>query len=483
MSAMRSNGNGVVPGLPVLPQPSRYRPLLRDRRYWVIAIQITAISAAHTILETVVHLPAFGLLYFVPSAFFLLPVVYAALAFGLRGALITSVTATVITIPNWYLFHESWETLGCISQLVTVNIAAYFIGKQVNRVKSAQQKVEAVSITLRTSETKYRGLFESSPIAILVLDSSGAIRDANPAAGALFSRRAETLKGTIVADLLGEADAQKLLGAFRSGRQPDSLILEPPDGLVLHIEPTLTEADDGQGNSIIQVLFRDATEERHRQAGLRAYAGRVLRVQEEERQRIARELHDGTVQQLVLLYHQLGNLQSASDSIPSQLVDTLREASGITEEVIKELREFTRALRPPTLEDLGLVTTVRRLLSDLTERAGLKGQMTVIGNTRRLPADTELGMFRIAQEALRNVERHAKATHIEVAITFAEHEIRLEVQDDGIGFVLPPLPGDLTASGQLGLIGMQERAKLLNGTLEVRSSPGSGTGVTVSAPL
>ncbi|MEK7353846.1 MAG: PAS domain-containing sensor histidine kinase, partial [Chloroflexota bacterium] len=450
---------------------------------WVIVVPMLFISASHTILETVVHLPAFGLLYFVPSAFFLVPVVYAALSFGLRGALITSLTATVITIPNWFLFHESWETLGCMSQLFVVNVAAYFVGRQVNRVKSAQQQAEAISVTLRTSETKYRGLFESSPIAILVLDDIGTILDANPAASTLFSRRPETMKGIAVVDLVGMIDARKLLSDFRNSRQPDSLILEPPNGSRLYLEPTLTEADNGQGNSIIQVLFKDVTEERQRQAGLRAYAAHVLRAQEEERQRIARDLHDGAVQQLVLLYRQLGSLQDTSGSLPSSFAGILKEAGETTEEVIKELRDFTRTLRPPILEDLGLVTAVRRLLSDLTQRTVLKGQMKVVGEQRRLSSDTELGMFRIAQEALRNVERHAEATQLTVTMTFTQHEVSLDVQDNGTGFAVPPVPGDFTTSGQLGLISMQERSKLLNGKLEVQSSPGNGTRIIVSVPI
>lgn len=481
------NETDDLPAFPYLPgwfklvkqYLSRYRPLLRERRFWVIVIQLSVISVAHTIVEATVHLPV---LYFVPSAFFIIPAVYAALTFGLKGALITSLTATVISIPNWIFLHQGLEMVGCMSQLFMVNVTAYFVGQQVNRVKSAHQQTEAVGIALRESEVKYRGLFESSPMAILVLGGDGSILDANPAAGILFNRIPKTLKNMAVADLIG-IDAPKLLGSSRDGRQPDSLTIRSKDGLELYIEPTLTEADDGRGNFTIQVLFRDATEEWHRQAGLRAYAAHVLRVQEEERQHIARELHDGTVQQLLLVYRQLGSLQDLSDSLPSSLVDMLREARGTTEEVVNELRDFTKALRPPILDDLGLVASVRRLLADFVERTGIKGQLKMIGEERRLPSETELGVFRITQEALRNVERHAKATQLEVTITFAEHEVSLDAHDDGMGFAVPPTPGDFTTSGQLGLIGMQERAKLLNGKLEVRSSPGGGTRVIVSVPI
>ena len=100
-----------------------------------------------------------------------------------------------------------------------------------------------------------------------------------------------------------------------------------------------------------------------------------------------------------------------------------------------------------------------------------------------MPADTKLGMFRIVQEALWNVERHAGATRVAVTITFTEHKTRLDVVDNGVGFSMPSVSGGFTASGQMGLISMQERAELLGGKLEIQSSPGKGTRITVSVPV
>lgn len=235
--------------------------------------------------------------------------------------------------------------------------------------------------------------------------------------------------------------------------------------------------------TMTQELAKSRSELVLRNEELGVYAAHVLHAQEEERQRVARELHDGTVQTLVLLCRRLDSVGGGSESLPPSVISELREARRTTEEVIQELRDFTKALRPPTLDDLGIVTSIRRLLTDFKEQTRIGCQLKVVGNERRFSPDKELGIFRIAQEALRNVERHAKATHVSVTLAFSEHTASLDVVDNGQGFSLPPVPGNFTAIGQGGLIGMHERARLLNGTLEIQSNPGNGTRVTASIPI
>ncbi len=461
-----------------------YRPRFRDWHFWMVQGLVIIIAVGHSIAEAGGFLHDLGVPYFIPISLFLVPVVYAALTFGLVGGLATALWVTVLTIPNWVLWHQGLERFGVMFQMLVVNAAAFFVGQQADRQKRARQQAEAAATELKASRMKYRSLFESSPIAILILDPAGQILEANPAAGILFARSKTTLESMHIADLLGTAGEQKLLGSPQNGRwQADSLALKVKDGPELYLEPMLTEVSDGQGNLITQVLFRDATEEHGRQAGLRAYTAYVIHAQEEERQRIARELHDETIQSLVLLYRRLDSLQGISDSLPASVTDRLREARETAEEVINELRDFTKALRPPILDDLGMVTSVRRLLADFAERTRLKGQLKVAGEERRLPSDTELGMFRIVQEALRNTERHAEATRVVVTMTFTKNEARLEVVDNGVGFSMASSSDDFTTSGKLGLLSMQERAELLGGKLEIQSSPGKGTRVTVSVPV
>ena len=442
------------------------------------------IAAIHDILERGGYLSHFETLYFLPISLFFVPVVYAALNFGFVGSIATAVWATIITIPNWVFWHHGLERWGVIFQMSILFAVAVFVGQRVDRETSARRQAEATGAALKSSEMRYRRLFESSPIAILLLASSGAILDANPAAGVLFDKSPETLKSMAVAELIGTANEQKLLASpHRDKGEEAYLVLGRRDGSRIYLEPEYSQVNDIQGNIVMQVLLKDITEERQRQAGLRAYTAHVLRAQEEERQRISRELHDETIQTLALLVRRLDSLKNTTGPLPPSAIEELHEARGMAEEVVRGLRDFARRLRPPILDDLGLVASIRRLLLDFTERTGVEGQLKLVGEGRRLPQDAEASMYRIAQEALWNVERHSRATEVVVTMTFKEYEAILDIRDNGIGFNVLPLRAGFPATDQLGLLGMQERAELLGGKLEIQSSLGKGTTVTASIPI
>ena len=216
---------------------------------------------------------------------------------------------------------------------------------------------------------------------------------------------------------------------------------------------------------------------------LRTYGAYVVRVHEDERQRLARELHDGTIQELMLLCHRLDDVERDAAALSPEAIKGLREARDTAAEIVKDMRDFARSLRPPTLDDLGMVTSIRRLLRDLEERSEIRGRHRVVGEERRLSPDVELGMFRIAQEALRNVERHAEATRANITIAFGKDKVKLEVRDNGAGFVADGASGESGGGTRLGLVSMRERAALLGGTLKVQSGPRNGTRVAASIPV
>ena len=471
---------------------SPYLPRFRDWRFWAVQGLIGIIAGTHTVLEilrysgyTIFVGPPDAqviLLSFIPVSLFFVPVVYAALNFGLAGAVATAAWCTLLTIPN-IMLHSETERVREVLQLGIVDGIAVFVGQRVDREMSAREEAEDASAALRVSEAQYRGLFESSPAPILVLASQGVVLEANPAAGVLLARSSGALKGARVSDLFELAGAERILGLLQEGRREDShVVLKSLAGEETYLEPMGTRINGGEGEAVIQVLLRDVTVERQRQLGLRAYAAHVLRAQEEERKRIAQELHDETVQTLILLCRRLDLVEADSGTMSSAGVNGLREARKTAEAVVRDLRDFSKALRPPTLDDLGLVTSIRRLLMDLMDRAKVNGQIKVVGEERRLPPDLELALFRIAQEAMRNVERHAQAREVTVTLSFSGREARLDVVDNGVGFVLPPHSSDMAAFGRLGLLGMRERAELLGGRLEVKSTAGKGTRITASIP-
>jgi signal transduction histidine kinase len=215
-------------------------------------------------------------------------------------------------------------------------------------------------------------------------------------------------------------------------------------------------------------------------AALHHYISAITSAQEDERLRLARELHDETIQGLIVLKQRIEVARRSVNEPGAE--SSLGELARLVENTIEEVRRMTRALRPIYLEDLGLVPALEMLARETSQLDGLQVDFQRRGQERRLPAAVELSLYRIVQQALNNVVRHAKALHASVLITFTAGEIRVEVHDDGIGFVVPASTNELAARGHFGLLGMRERADLIGGRLEVASRPAGGTAVTLHLP-
>jgi signal transduction histidine kinase len=246
------------------------------------------------------------------------------------------------------------------------------------------------------------------------------------------------------------------------------------------------------GISEVQHLQKELTEMARKvqaaQEGLHDYIGAITSAQEEERTRLARELHDDTIQAVIALKQRV---QLAKKSVKEQATrQSLTELEGLAEETIENLRRLTRALRPIYLEDLGLVTALEMLVREMSQANQLEVDFQLSGHERRLSREIELALYRIAQEALNNVVHHAQAHRAVLHIAFDQRStivprdfggspvdkgIKLEVTDDGVGFSVPKSPTDFAPSGHFGLLGMRERADLIGGRLEVQSEAGKGT--------
>src|SRR5512142_2082382 len=191
------------------------------------------------------------------------------------------------------------------------------------------------------------------------------------------------------------------------------------------------------------------------QEGLRDYIGAITAAQEEERMRLARELHDDTIQAVIALKQRVQLAERSAADAASQ--SALGELEALAEQTIENLRRLTRALRPIYLEDLGLVAALQMLCREASQEKGLQIGFRQTGRERRLPRDDELALYRIAQEALNNVVRHSKASRAELQIDFAHDKLHLHVRDNGVGFVVPASPTDFAPSGHFGFLGMRER--------------------------
>ena len=239
--------------------------------------------------------------------------------------------------------------------------------------------------------------------------------------------------------------------------------------------------DSVGGISEVQHLQLELTEMSRKvkaaQEGLHDYIGAITSAQEEERTRLARELHDDTIQAVIALKQRV---QLAQKSIKDQNgKQSLNELETLAEQTIENLRRLTRALRPIYLEDLGLVTALEMLAREMSQNNKLVVGFQKAGQERRLAREVELSLYRIAQETLNNVVKHSKATHADLKIAFETSEIQMEVSDNGDGFTVPNSPTEFAPSGHFGLLGVHERADLIGARLEIESALGRGTRLKV----
>ena len=351
------------------------------------------------------------------------------------------------------------------------------------------QEQLGIAEQLRQSEKNYRELFENAHDAIWVHDLEGNILVANKATETLTGFSIDELSSMNVKHFLSP-ESLKIAGEVHNHLLKGEAITQPYEQHLLRRDGTeatlrLTTnliSNNGQPTAF-QNIARDITEEKRMEENLRFYVQQITRAQEEERLRISRELHDSTAQTLIALLHQLENLLYDKAKLP---VGEARELWGFHEQikgVLQEVRHLSRDLRPSLIDDVGLLAALRWALRELKTEHSVDGALQVRGDERRLSQEVELILFRIVQEALRNIGKHSRASKAEVVISFEEGKITATISDDGIGFQLPDKVGDLSRSGKLGLVGMEERIRLLDGRLEIKSEPGKGTTVTVEAPI
>jgi PAS domain S-box-containing protein len=461
-------------------------PPIRERGFWVVQGLILLATIVHSTTELwdPLQTPSGEHLFVVVMyGLYTLPIVYASLIFGRNGAAPTAIVMALLSLPNILFIHHGYDRWADGLQHVVIIGIALVIADRVDREIVARQSAEQAAAGRRASEARYRSLFNGVAEPILVFDRSGRIAEANAAAVSLFGSDGAMLRSQFLREVVGAEMAAKLKTPNDEARSNSGLMRRlQPDGTERWLEPVWNLVPGQNDSPLIQSMFLDVTAQQRRQRGLEAYARQVVAAQEEERRRIARELHDGPLQGIILLCRHLDTLAADRGQSGTFVDQDLKGARHTAELLADEIRRLSRDLRPSILDDLGLVPALRWLLKDLEKRTHIRTKFVVSDSDRRVPASTELGLFRIAQEALRNVERHARASEVVVTLTIDDHGECLVVTDNGDGMGSVDLGPSAASAGKLGLLGMQDRARLCGGELTIQTALGRGTTIDVRIP-
>ena len=449
-------------------------PPVRALRFWIVQAGVLSVALIHDVVLVDVPGPShpFGVADAMTSAFLLVPVIYAALNFGVRGSTATAVWATALIAPHWWLMHHlsGSHLIIEMGNLAVIYAVAIVVGQRVESEQQARHRAEAALEVARTVSIRYQGLFEQQPAPVIIADSAGAVHEVNTAATRLFG---PIPPRTMLQDVLSVTVAEMRRA------QPPCLSLHTVDGAQRLFVPTAHTLDVNGHRRLVQIVLTDVTDQHRRQEEQRAFSGRLLAVQEEERRKLAQDLHDDPLQNLMYLTRALDDL-SEDASLPAGLVPTVRGGGELAAEAATALRKVIHGLRPPVLDDIGITSALRQLVADVRKRSTLAISLRCSGTENGLSPDLKLTAYRIVQESLNNVVRHAHARHAMVRVRFG-NPLTLTISDDGRG--IPPSlgPADGPRPG-LGLIGMRERATLAAGTLRVSERSPHGTIVQVRLP-
>jgi signal transduction histidine kinase len=236
---------------------------------------------------------------------------------------------------------------------------------------------------------------------------------------------------------------------------------------------------DVDGEAYLFGVVRDVTERKQMEAAQRSFTQRMLETLEAERQRVARELHDDVGQAVTSVGELIRSLEQTSSAVPDEARPTLAATHAMIREITESVARIVRDYHPAEILGLGLEESICTHARQFAERHGLTLRLIVTPVADLLSHEQELHVFRVVQEALANVARHANAREVTIRLRGRPRQVTVSVQDDGSGFD----PARMNGSAGLGLVTMRERAELMHAVLEVRSSPGSGTEIQIVVPV
>ncbi len=336
---------------------------------------------------------------------------------------------------------------------------------------------------LRLSEERHRSVFEISPVGICLLGLEGNLESVNPAGAAIFGYTAGELPGLKVGDIVPKITRPDLDLLVKNIGENGPQIFESEGrkkngtAFPLQVSAALYRLTDGERLFLILVDLtgqKQAAEAEH----LQRLAKTLLRFQEEERKHLARELHDHLGQDLATIKIGLALARKDHPKLAPRLAEEIDESIRTADKIIADVRRISAGLRPESIDKIGLLPVLEDEIRRLSSRSGVAITLDSAGLEERLPSALEIAVYRIVQEALTNVIKHASSKSAQITIRRGEAGIVVTIRDDGRGF--PPERGK---TGGLGLLGIRERVAAEGGSLRIESSPGEGTSLCVTIPL
>ncbi|NBV23861.1 MAG: response regulator [Proteobacteria bacterium] len=361
--------------------------------------------------------------------------------------------------------------------------------ERTRELATANEQLRAEIVAREASEARFAAFMEHSPAFAWIKDERFRYVYLNP-------RVCRFLKRTL-AGVVSRTDYELFpRPVARQIRLHDRAVLER--GVVVDVTENLADGDskpchcwtlrfplvDAAGRRYVAGMAVDVTEKVRAEEALRALPHQIMAAQETERRRVARELHDGVSQLLASVRFRLQTVEGRlPDRADRQLRTEVTKAKNYLGSALQEVRSISHNLRPRELDDFGLVAALGSAADEMREHAGLRVECHLERLRKRLPPETELAIYRIFQEAVANVFKHAAAKTIEIRLAREANGVSLSVSDDGRGFVTGARRRDNAARSSLGMVNMRERAEFIGGSLVVKSVPGEGTTIQVWAPV
>jgi len=363
------------------------------------------------------------------------------------------------------------------------NLALTMVLRDITESKKAEE-------ALRASENKFRVLFnnmtEAFGFGAVIIDSNTNIPydllflDVNKAWEEMTGYSRNKIIGRTYRDAVPDFEAEQktnnwveICGRVAFTGEPVSMECTTNANKWLNVY--LYSPVKGRWASITT----DITERKQHDEARQFYINQITVAQEEERKRIARELHDETIQSLLCLLQDVEAITSGKDRLPGNVVIELEKLRSRINSIATEVRNFTHELRPDILDQMGLGAALQLLVDETKKDSEMATRFIITGTERRIAPEVELVLFRIAQEALRNIMKHACATEAIVNVNYGLEKVKLIITDNGKGFKKPRVTGQFIRQGKLGLAGMYERAKIIGGALSLKSQPGNGTRIFI----